>query len=81
PLPEEIASTPSADLRVLFREVSEQSEAEILPPAAGFHRGGVPAGPRALSPLLDTGDARINDLSLGLYAPSSHALVIKVRVT
>lgn len=45
-----------------------------------FHRAGVgaSAGVGAFPPVVQTGEARVDDLSLGVYAPSSHALVIKV---
>lgn len=47
-----------------------------------FHRAGIgpSTGVLEFPPLIETGDARVDDLSLGIYAPSSHALVIKVRV-
>lgn len=47
-----------------------------------FHRAGIgpSTGVLEFPPLIETGEARVDDLSLGIYAPGSHALVIKVRV-
>lgn len=63
-------------------DVQEHSEVELLTRVdGGFHRAGVglyKGGVRDFPPLLDSGEARVNDLSLGVYAPSTHALVIKV---
>lgn len=62
-------------------DVKAQAEIEVLPPTRGLDTTGVLAGIHPFPPLVETGDARVNDLSLGLYAPSNYALVVKVTTT
>ncbi|CAM9648105.1 unnamed protein product, partial [Hapterophycus canaliculatus] len=80
-IPEEVNRAPSADLREVFRETNESAEIEVMTRTEDgiFHRAGVgpSAGIGAFPALMGTGEARVDDLSLGVYAPSSHALVIK----
>lgn len=66
---------------IICRQINEDAEVERLKiTATGFQRagGGSSVGVNEWPRLVDTGDARVNDLSLGVYAPSSHALVVKV---
>lgn len=63
-------------------DINDDAEVEQMTRTeeGGFHRAGIgpSAGVEEFPPLAQTGEARVDDLSLGVYAPSSHALVIKV---
>ncbi|CAM9868189.1 unnamed protein product, partial [Choristocarpus tenellus] len=76
PLPEELRRMPSADLRGMYRSVvgdmETRSRSELMTTwnVNDFL-------PSSTFPLLDVGDTRVNDLTLGIYAPSDRAIVIK----
>ncbi|CAM9946021.1 unnamed protein product, partial [Ectocarpus sp. 12 AP-2014] len=75
-VPEEVLRAPSADLRDVFRDVNANVDVEVVTRTEHgvFHRAGIgpSTGVLEFPPLIETGEARVDDLSLGIYAPSSH---------